>query len=109
MLLIDARPLGLGQVSIDSRTLKSARLKTNILVSNTIIHRSGLILTALTSLLQLVSMMHLSCAELISIVTVVPDHDFVSWISRGLSTSNNGKNIGFMDHFDNTDAGSELP
>ena len=42
MLLIDARPLGLGQVSIDSRTLKSARLKTNILVSNTIIHRSGL-------------------------------------------------------------------
>lgn len=64
MLLIEARPLGLGQVSIDSRTLKSARLKTKILVSSTMIHRSGLILTAFTSLLQLVSMIHLSWAEL---------------------------------------------
>jgi hypothetical protein len=64
MLLIEARPFGLGQVSIDSRTLKSARLKTKILVSNTMIHRSGFILTALTSLLQLVSIMHLSWAEL---------------------------------------------
>ena len=60
MLLIEARPLGFGQVSIDSRTLKSARLKTNILVYKTMMHRSGLILTDFTSLLQLVSIMHLS-------------------------------------------------
>jgi hypothetical protein len=48
MLLIVAKPFGFGHVSIDYNTLKSARLKTNIFVSKTIIHRSGFIRTALT-------------------------------------------------------------
>jgi hypothetical protein len=48
-------PRGLGQVYKISITLKSAKLKTNILVSKMITHLSGLILTALTSDLQLVS------------------------------------------------------
>jgi hypothetical protein len=53
-LLMEPSPLGFGQVSRDSRTLKSERLKMNILVSSMMMQRSGLILTALTSLLQLV-------------------------------------------------------
>jgi hypothetical protein len=47
-LLIVASPFGLGHVYMDYKTLKSAKLKTNILVSNTIIHLSGFILTAFT-------------------------------------------------------------
>lgn len=67
MALIAHSPLGLGQVYNISMTRKSAKLKTNILVSRTMMHLSGLSLTALTSDLQLVSMIDFIWATLLSI------------------------------------------
>ena len=54
------RPLGLGQVYRISRTLKSAKLKTNIFVYRTMMHLSGLIFVAFTYDLQLVYTTHLA-------------------------------------------------
>jgi hypothetical protein len=62
MALMAHSPRGLGQVYRISSTLKSARLNTKILVSSTMMQRSGLILAAFTSDLQLVSITHLACA-----------------------------------------------
>ena len=41
-------------------------------------------------------------------LTIIPDHDFVTGIARGFAATYNSQNIGFVDHFDNANAGSEL-
>lgn len=72
-------------------------------------HLSGLILTALTSLLQLVSMMHFNWAKLVKKKsTIVPDHDLISWVSWCFPTSNDSKNVSLVDHFYNANACSKL-
>lgn len=60
---MEQSPFGLGHVSIESSMRKSAKLNMKILVSSTITHLSILILTALTSDLQLVSIIHLRMAK----------------------------------------------
>ena len=108
MLAIVQSPLGLGQVSTDSMRAKSARLKTNILVSSATTHRSGFILMVLTSDLQLVSMMHFSWAKLWMKLTVVPDHDFVFGVPWSFASTDQGEDIGFVDNLNDTDPSSEL-
>lgn len=84
-------------------------MKTKILVSKTIIQRSGLIRTALTSLLQLVSIMHFNWAKVKRKLTVIPNHHFVSRISRSLTPTNYCEYVCFMNHLYNTDSSSEFP
>lgn len=52
--------------------------------------------------------MHLSWAELKIEDTIIPDHYFVSGVTRSFATSNYCKNICLMYHFDDPDASSEL-
>ena len=83
-------------------------MKTNILVSRTIIQRSGFILTAFTSLLQLVYIIHFNWAKINIKLTVIPNHYFVSGIAGSFASTYNGEYVGFMNHFHNTNASTEL-
>ncbi len=83
-------------------------MKTNILVSRTIIQRSGFIRTAFTSLLQLVSIIHFNWAKINIKLTVIPNHYFVSGIAGSFTSTYNGEYVGFMNHFYDTNACTEL-
>lgn len=107
-LPIEHNPLGLGQVSIDSSILKSARLNINIFVSRITTHRSILILTALTSDLQLVSTMTFNMAIIMPIITIIPNHELVFGIARSTSASHQCEDVSFVDHFDDADSCTKL-
>jgi hypothetical protein len=36
--------------------------------------------------------------------TVIPDHQFVLGVSGGLAASDDGEDVGLVDHFDDADA-----
>lgn len=40
--------------------------------------------------------------------TVVPDHEFVLGMAGGLSSSHHCKNVGFVDHFNDSNSCSEI-